>query len=133
MGDFDDMASCSQLRPVSGMSIGWLDRYRAGQRAQVWHELRQLGASVREPRLRAEAQLVCDEMAIRARHNIEVIVEWLKADGFLFHVNDDLRTPITPHIPPTPDATAHADWLEQHFGPVPVTLLSWVRIVGDVW
>jgi len=36
--------------------------------------LRQLGAAVREPGIRAEAQLVCDEMAVHARHNIEVIV-----------------------------------------------------------
>jgi hypothetical protein len=29
----------------------WLDRYRAGQRDRVWHELRQLGGAVREPGL----------------------------------------------------------------------------------
>lgn len=115
------------------MNRGWLDRYRAGHRAQVWHELRQLGAAVRAPEVRAEAQLVCDEMAIRARHNIEVIVEQLIADGFRFHTNDDDQTPVTPHIPPGPAASAHVDWLEQHFGPLPLTLLSWIRLVGDVW
>jgi hypothetical protein len=41
----------------------WLDRYRAGQRDRVWHELRQLGGAVREPGLREEALLVCGEMA----------------------------------------------------------------------
>jgi hypothetical protein len=25
------------------------------------------------------------------------------------------------------------DWLEERFGPVPMTLLAWVRLVGDVW
>lgn len=44
----------------------WLDRYRAGQRDRVWHELRQLGGAVREPGLRKEALLVCGEMARRA-------------------------------------------------------------------
>ncbi len=78
------------------MNRDWLARYRVGQREQVWHELRQLGAAVREPEIRAEAQLVCDEMAVRARHNIEVIVERLTQE-------------------------------------VPLTLLSWVRLVGDVW
>lgn len=111
----------------------WLARYRDGQREQVWHELRQLGAGVREPEFRAEAQLVCDEMAMRARHNIEVVVERLTRDGFRFHTNDDRQTPVTPHIPPTPTAAAHADWLERRFGPAPLTLLSWVRLVGDVW
>ena len=115
------------------MNRDWLARYRVGQRQQVWHELRQLGAAVREPEIRAEAQLVSDEMAVRARHNIEVIVERLIQDGFRFHTNDDEQTPVTPHIPPTPAAAQHADWLEQRFGPVPLTLLSWVRLVGDVW
>jgi len=115
------------------MNRNWLARYRDGQREQVWHELRQLGAAVREPEFRAEAQLVCNEMARRARHNIEVIVERLTQDGFRFHKNNDDQTPITPHIPPTPAAAKHADWLEQHFGPLPLTLLSWVRLVGDVW
>jgi len=115
------------------MNRDWLARYRVGQREQVWHELRQLGAAVREPEIRAEAQLVCDEMAVRARHNIEVIVERLTQDGFRFHTNDDEQTPVTPHFPPTPTAAQHADWLEQRFGPVPLTLLSWIRLVGDVW
>jgi hypothetical protein len=115
------------------MNRDWLARYRVGQREEVWHELRKLGAAVRAPEFRAEAQLVCDEMALRARHNIEVIVERLKQDGFRFHTNDDKQTPVTPHIPPTPTAAQHADWLEQRFGPVPLTLLSWIRLVGDVW
>ena len=115
------------------MSRDWLARYRAGQHEQVWHELRQLGAAVREAENRTEAQLVCDEMAVRARHNIEVIVERLTQDGFRFHTNDDEQTPVKPHIPPTQTAAQHAEWLEQRFGPVPLTLLSWVRLVGDVW
>src|SRR5689334_25310767 len=104
------------------MDRNWLARYQAGQHDQVWHELRQLGAAVRAPEVRAEAQLVCDEMAIRARQNIEAIVERLRSDGFRFHKNDDDQTPITPHIPPTPAAANHADWLELQFGPVPLTL-----------
>jgi hypothetical protein len=115
------------------MHRDWLARYRVGQHEQVWHELRQLGAAVREPEIREEVQLVCDEMAKRARHNIEVILEGLKSDGFLFHANDDNQTPVTPHIPPSPTAAKHAEWLEQRFGPVPLTLLSWIRLVGDVW
>lgn len=40
-----------------------------------------------------EAQLVCDEMAHRARNNIEIIVERLSNDGYRFHSNDDEQTP----------------------------------------
>ncbi|WP_326952278.1 hypothetical protein [Amycolatopsis sp. NBC_01286] len=114
-------------------SPGWLSRYQSGQREQVWHELRQLGSRVREPELAQEAQLVCDEMARRARHNIEIIVARLSDDGYRFHTNDEAQAPVPAHIPPTPAADAYADWLQQWFGTVPMTLLSWVRIVGDVW
>ncbi|MFE3543859.1 hypothetical protein ACFXK0_12905 [Nocardia sp. NPDC059177] len=58
----------------------WVSRYRDGQREQVWHELRQLGGVV-DAGLAREAQLVCDEMALRARRNIEVIVDRQPVDG----------------------------------------------------
>jgi hypothetical protein len=115
------------------MTPDWLARYRAGRRAEVWHELRQLGGAVREVEFRAEAQLVCDEMALRARRNIEVIVERLREDGYRFHTNDDEQRPMTPYVPPTSGAGEHAEWLDRTFGPLPLTILSWVRLVGDVW
>jgi hypothetical protein len=111
----------------------WLDRYRAGQCDHVWHELRQLGAAVREPGFFDQAQLVCDEMARRARRNVEVIIGRLSAAGYRFHSNDHAQAPVSPHVPPAAGAEAHADWLQERFGPVPMTLLSWVRLVGDVW
>jgi len=100
------------VRHYAGMvsSANWLYRYRAGQRHQVWHELRQLGAAVREPALSEQSQLVCDEMARRARRNIEVIIERLSGAGYRFHRNDDAQGPVTPHFPPTAGAAAHADW-----------------------
>ncbi|MFD7659423.1 hypothetical protein ACFV4N_36060 [Actinosynnema sp. NPDC059797] len=116
-----------------GSSPDWLNRYRSGQRDLVWQELRLLGSGVRESPWAEEARLVCDEMAHRARHNVELIVARLTEDGYRFHTNDDDRAPTPPHVPPTPAARAHADWLEERFGAVPMTLLSWVRIVGDVW
>lgn len=61
-----------------------------------------------------------------------MIVDRLTRDGYRFHANDDAQTPRVPHVPPTPDAAEHAAWLQERFGPVPLTLLSWVRIVGDV-
>lgn len=38
----------------------------------VWHELRQFGDRVRAPGLATEAQAVCDQMALHARHDITV-------------------------------------------------------------
>ena len=113
--------------------VGWLSRYRRGERAPVWHELRQLGGRVREPGLIEEAELVCDEMARRARHNIEVLVERLSDAGYRFHSNDGDQQPVVPFVAATETAAAHAQWLDHTFGPVPLTVLSWVRLVGDVW
>lgn len=114
-------------------SRGWLDRYRSGEREQVWHELRQLGDRVRGGALEREAQGVCDEMAHRARHNIEVLVGRLREQGFQFHTNDDSRGPVVPYRPPTEQATSLDAWLQDRFGPIPMVVSSWVRIVGDVW
>jgi hypothetical protein len=77
-------------------------------------------------------------MARRARQNVEVIIERLSSAGYRFHSNDDAQEddaqePVTPHFPSAAGAAAHADWLAGRFGPVPMTLLSWVRLVGDVW
>ena len=99
----------------------------------MWHELRQFGATIPDPVLVEEAQLVCDEMAHRARHNINLIVERLRNEGFRFHSNDDAQTPALPFVRATARAGEHADWLQRTFGPLPMTVLSWVRLVGDVW
>ena len=48
-------------------------------------------------------------------------------------MNDEARTPATPYVLPTVAAGEYADWLEERFGPVPMILLSWTRLVGDVW
>jgi hypothetical protein len=88
-------------------SQGWLERYRGGER-EVWHELRQWGDRVREPEVAGEAQAVCDETARRARHNVELIVGRLRAQGYRFHANDDAQQPVEPLRPPTGGATALA-------------------------
>jgi len=91
----------------------------------VWHELRQFGATILDPVLVEEAQLVCDEMARRARHNISLIVERLGNDGYRFHSNDDAQTPAPAFVRATAGAGEHADWLQRTFGPLPMTVLSW--------
>ena len=100
----------------------WLGRYLDGEREVVWHELRQLGAQVRDPAFAGEAQAVCDEMARRARRNIEVLLERLLEQGYRFHENDDACTPVQPLAGPGPDAESFVAWLEHTFGPVPTVL-----------
>ncbi|WP_189034934.1 hypothetical protein [Nocardia rhizosphaerihabitans] len=59
-------------------------------------------AGQHDPRLgpREEAQLVCDEMALRARRNIEVIIDRLSTDGYQFDPDDD-QAHVVPFIPAT--------------------------------
>lgn len=109
------------------------ERYTSGQQAQVWHELRRLGDRVREPEVLEQAQAVCDEMARRARRNIELIIGRLRGIGYEFFTNDDERKPIEPLAGPTAQAQELVRWLEHQIGPVPLAVSSWMRIVGDVW
>jgi hypothetical protein len=113
--------------------MSWLERYRAGERDAVWHELRQAGSKVRDPRAADDAQAVCDEVARRARQNVEIIIERLRNEGYVFHTNDDAQTPVVPHLPPGRRAEDVLDWLGNRFEHVPMTLVSWLRHVGDVW
>lgn len=112
---------------------GWVERYRNGDRERVWSELDRLGPAVRDPNLLPEAQAVCDEMALRARSNIHLLVKRLRSQGFVFHSNDDERAPVVPFRPATTVAPQLVAWLEAQFGPVPLVLSSWIRLVGDVW
>lgn len=112
---------------------GWVERYRKGDRERVWSELDRLGSAVRDPGVLPEAQAVCDEMALRARFNIRLVVKRLQLQGFMFHSNDDERTPVVPFRPPGAAAPQLLEWLEAEFGPVPLVLSSWLRLVGDVW
>ncbi len=102
-------------------------------RGTVWREMSALDLRDADPRVIVEARLVCDEMAGRARRNVEVIVRRLTEQGYRFHTNDDERTPVTPFFPASPRAEPVLAWLEEHFGAAPLTLSSWMRVVGDVW
>jgi hypothetical protein len=90
-------------------SPDWLRRYRDGKREVVWHELRQLGATVRERQYASEAQAVCDEMAQRTRRNIDIIIDVLSRDGYRFHENDNAQTPTQPFAPPSSKSESHVE------------------------
>ncbi|WP_372735361.1 hypothetical protein [Nocardioides sp.] len=100
----------------------------------MWQEFRQLGAAVRaDADLESEARAVCDEMARRARANIETIVTRLRSAGYRFHTNDDSQKDATAWLPPSNRAQQAIEWLESHFDAIPMTLVSWLTKVGDVW
>jgi hypothetical protein len=123
----------------------WLTRYVAGQEDRVWHEMRQLGARVREPAFAPEAQAVCDEMAHRARSNIETLVARLREQGYRFHQNDDEQTPTEPYTPPGAKAQDllncvfryREQWknyrsTEQTLGHERIYFLTWTGVYTDL-
>ncbi len=115
------------------VSQGWLERYERGEREEVWRELRQCGQRVREPEVVEQAWAVCDAMAHRARQNVDVVIERLRQQGYRFHTNDDARNPVAAHLPPGPGVDIVESWLETNVGPAPMAVLSWLRVVGNVW
>jgi hypothetical protein len=84
----------------------WVQRYRDGQCRQVWTELTSLGVDLRSDRgLLAEATQVIRETMLRARRNIEQLIELLPDAGYEFEAE--------PLVPPPPDAAAQLDALER--------------------
>ena len=61
-----------------------LDRYRAGDREQVWRELTSLGAGVREESVLPDAIAVVRETMRRCRENVEALAERLRSMGYHF-------------------------------------------------
>jgi len=107
-------------------------RYVSGSRDDVWHELRQLGAGCRAPSVRADVEAVVREAMIRARQNVETIIERLTGQGYRFGDTDNEGGASVPLAPPDPHTPAFLDWLEGRFGPIPLTARAWAEIVGDV-
>ncbi|MBL0886358.1 hypothetical protein [Myceligenerans indicum] len=108
-------------------------RYERGEHDEVWSELRELGSAALRAPIREDAEAVARAMALRARHNIELLVERLTGAGYDFHSNNDDRSVRPAHTPPTAEAAGLVDWLEEQAGPVPLTVAAWIREVGDVW
>lgn len=106
-----------------------LDRYMDGDRERVWHELRQLGAAVREPQHLGDATAVAREAMTRARENVETLIERLRAQGYEFGSDAGATVPWAPPDEQTPGFVGE---LIVEFGPIPLTLQAWIEVVGDV-
>ena len=104
----------------------FLDRYRSGEREQVWAELIALGAKVREEPLYGDALSVARETMNRARGNIELLVAHLKELGYTFAHPEGVFTP------PEADISERISVLERQAGPLPLSLRVWCEVVGDV-
>ena len=103
----------------------WLERYCAGEHADVWAELVALGPAVREEPARSAAETVAAETMQRVRANVETLTDRLREAGYEFAVDP-------PHIPPDRDLSAHVAAVETRAGPLPMSLRAFYEIVGIV-
>lgn len=104
----------------------------SGSRDDVWHELRHLGARCREPKVRADVEAVVREAMTRAAKNVATIIERLTDQGYQFGDPRDGPGASAPLSPPDEHTPAFVAWLEDRFGPIPLTARAWAEIVGDV-
>lgn len=106
--------------------MSFLDRYRAGERAQVWRELMALGAKVREASLFSDAYAVAKETMTIARQNVEILVERLTKVGYQFNYPESV------HVPPTENTPREIEEIEARLGPLPLSLRAFYEVVGSV-
>ncbi|PZS11297.1 MAG: hypothetical protein DLM55_01900, partial [Acidimicrobiales bacterium] len=104
----------------------WLERYRAGDRVQVWTEMTRLGADLRETQGWVDAVEVGRETMRRARVNVERLVDFLQVNGYQFAAPDRIFTP------PESDVSVQLDYLEESVGVLPLALRCWCEEVGQV-
>jgi hypothetical protein len=104
----------------------YLERYLDGEYIGVWAELVALGPAVRDEPVYTDAQAVAQEIMLRAKHNISLLVERLTKLEYRFISPESVWTP--------PDAklTTTLDTLEQRYGPFPLVVRMWYEVVGEV-
>lgn len=105
----------------------WIERYLAGEHAEVWAEMTNGGEGLRQDADWADAVAVARETMRRARSNVERLVELLPAAGFEFD-----RPPGAVHVPPGPTVAADIERLERAVGVLPLSLRCWYQQVGHV-
>jgi hypothetical protein len=95
----------------------WLNRYEAGDHVQVWTEMLGMGPALRaDTEGWAQARAVAKLTMQRARQNVELLLERLPADGYVF-------APGPASIvfePPAADISSRLDELEATVGLLPL-------------
>lgn len=103
-----------------------IQRYRAGEREQVWNELLTLGDKVREEPYLTESLEVARETMYRAKENVQVLRDRLTEIGYRFAYPSEV------FVLPGPETAARIAFLEKRVGSLPIALRVWYEIVGSV-
>ena len=104
----------------------WLDRYRKGQQMEVWCEMQDLDAGIREPEILPFTIAIVRETMKRCRENIEKLFSSLKAANYPFEYPDEA------FLPPPANVIERISELEKKVGIIPLSICAWYEIVGSV-
>jgi hypothetical protein len=104
----------------------FFERYRQGDRRQVWRELVALGDQVRAEPILSDAYAVATETMARVRKNLEVLVERLRSMGYKF------RDPYLALEDPPRDVADKIAIIEDRVGALPLSLRAFYETVGGV-
>jgi hypothetical protein len=111
------------------------ERYLNGEHEQVWRELQNLGAKVRDEPNYSQASEVASETMRRVRRNCERIISRLQTLGYVFGTFPDgtRRHYITdPLTPPSSAMQADRKELESEAGMLPLSLIAFWNEVGAI-
>jgi hypothetical protein len=106
--------------------MDYLERYNAGEYEQVWRELVAFGDRVREEPLYSQAVAVARQTMLRAKTNIETLLQRLESINYQFEYPDSL------YNPPTPERLARLARIESQGGILPLSVKTFYEIVGEV-
>lgn len=115
--------------------MNYLKRYHDGEYERVWEELIALGPDVRQEPHYSEAFEVAAETMRRVRRNCEILVARLQSLGYVFGIYPDGTTGYYSEGPLVPPSGATRDdiaELEEHAGPLPISLVVFWQEVGLV-
>jgi hypothetical protein len=106
--------------------MNFLDRYLAGEQAEVWSDLMALGHEARNSSHFPHAYAVAKETMHRVRQNVENLVARLHAIGYEF------ADPQAVHVPAATDVRPRIASIEETLGPLPLSLRAFYEVVGSV-
>jgi hypothetical protein len=111
---------------VSALAELWLERYKSGQSAEVWAEMRDLGPEIRTARFWHHASAVATETMARVSKNIDTVAARLKATGYWFAEPPSIRRQ------PASETAVLLDVFEARHGPMPLSLRAFYDVAGTV-
>lgn len=103
-----------------------VQRYRRGEYHQVWKELIEQNFPFQEESYYREAYDVGKEMIYRAKQNLTILIERLREMDYQFAYQDRIW------LPPSPLLLTKLQFVEQHYGSLPIVLRLWFEIIGQV-